>query len=134
MSNGMSGMTPNRPYLLRAMHEWIVDNGLTPQIVVDAGHEQVRIPPSCAQDGKVVLNISASAVRGLRLGNEWVEFSARFGGAPYDVAAPVHTVLAIVARENGVGMSFPEQPSDGPAPGGSPSPEPRGRPNLRVVK
>ena len=134
MSKGMSGMTPNRPYLLRAMHEWIVDNGLTPQIVVDAEHEQVRVPASCAQDGKVVLNISAAAVRGLRLGNEWVEFSARFGGAPYDVAVPVHAVLAIMARENGVGMSFPEQPCDEPPPAGSPSPEPRGRPNLRVVK
>ena len=134
MSNGMSGMTPSRPYLLRAVHEWIVDNGLTPQIVVDAEHEQVRVPASGVRDGKIVLNVSAAAVRGLRLGNEWVEFSARFGGTPFDVAAPVRAVLAIMARENGVGMSFPEQPCDGPPPGGPPSPEPRGRPNLRVVK
>ena len=131
----MSGMTPNRPYLLRAMHEWIVDNGLTPQIVVDAEHEQVRVPASRVRDGKIVLNISAAAVRGLRLGNEWVEFSARFGGAPFDVVAPVRAVIAIMARENGVGMSFPEPPGDEPPPGGPPpSPEPRGRPNLRVVK
>ena len=134
MSNGMSGMTPNRPYLLRAMHEWIVDNGLTPQIVVDAEHELVRVPASRVRDGKIVLNISAAAVRGLRLGNEWVEFSARFGGTPFDVAVPVRAVLAIMARENGVGMSFPEPPCDEPPPGGPPSPEPRGRPNLRVVK
>ena len=133
MSNGMSGMTPNRPYLLRAMHEWIVDNGLTPQIVVDAEHEQVRVPASGVRDGKIVLNISADAVRGLRLGNEWVEFSARFGGTPCDVVVPIRTVLAIMARENGVGMSFPEPedepPSDEPSP-----PGPGRRPNLRVVK
>ena len=122
-------MTPNRPYLLRAMHEWIVDNGLTPHIVVDAQREHVQVPASCVRDGRIVLNISTTAVRGLTLGNEWVEFSARFGGTPFDVVVPVHAVLAIMARENGTGMSFPDPGDDRPPPR-----EPKGRPSLKLVK
>ena len=124
-------MTSSRPYLLRAVYEWIADNGLTPQIVVDARQEQVRIPAAYVRDGTIVLNVSASAVRGLRLGNEWVEFSARFGGTPFEVAVPVRAVLAIMARENGTGMSFPDS-DDGDRP--PPAPRSRPRPNLRVVK
>lgn len=122
-------MTSSRPYLLRAVHEWITDNGLTPQIVVDARQDQVRVPTSCIREGKIVLNISPTAVRGLSLGNEWVEFGARFGGTPFDVVVPVHAVLAIMARENGTGMSFPEPQSDQ-----SPPPERQKRPSLKVVK
>ena len=122
-------MTSSRPYLLRAVHDWITDNGLTPQIVVDARQDQVRVPASCVRDGKIVLNISPTAVRGLSLGNEWVEFSARFGGAPFDVVVPVHAVLAIMARENGTGMSFPEPQGDH-----GPPPERQKRPSLKVVK
>ena len=132
MSTGVPGMTSSRPYLLRAVHEWIVDNGLTPQIVVDAHREQVQVPAAYVRDGKIVLNISANAVRGLSLDNERVAFSARFGGSPFDVVVPVPAVLAIMARENGVGMTFPD-PEDGRPPPPSP-PEPRGRPNLKVVK
>ena len=121
-------MTSSRPYLLRAVYEWIADNGLTPQIVVDAQHEQARVPTAYVRDGKIVLNISSTAVRGLSLGNEWVEFSARFGGAPFDVFVPVGAVLAIMARENGTGMSFPDAGDD------HPPPQPRRRPNLKVVK
>ena len=140
MSAGVPGMTSNRPYLLRAVHEWIVDNGMTPQIVVDAMQDQVRVPAAYVHDGKIVLNISAAAVHGLSLDNERVAFSARFGGAPFDVVVPVRAVVAIMARENGVGMAFPDQGSDpGPDPGDdqpppSPPPEPRKRPSLRVVK
>jgi len=126
-------MTSSRPYLVRAVHDWIVDNGLTPQILVDANVEDVVVPREHVKDGKIVLNISASAVRGLSLGNEWVEFDARFGGKPLRVAVPVRAVLAVVARENGAGMSFPEEPL-----GDEPPPEPSGggksRPSLRVVK
>ena len=121
-------MTSSRPYLLRAVYEWIADNGLTPQIVVDAQHEQVRVPAACVRDGKIVLNVSSTAVRGLSLGNEWVEFSARFGGTPFDVLVPVGAVLAVMARENGTGMSFPD------AGGDRPPPPPRSRPSLKVVK
>ena len=127
--NGGVEMTSSRPYLLRAVYEWIADNGLTPQIVVDAQQEQVQVPSAYVREGKIVLNVSPTAVRGLRLGNEWVEFSARFGGTPFEVMVPVRAVLAIMARENGTGMSFPD-------PGGSdrPPPPPRSRPSLRVVK
>ena len=128
MSAGVPGMTSSRPYLLRAVYEWIADNGLTPQIVVDAQHEQVRVPTAYVREGKIVLNVSSTAVRGLSLGNERVEFSARFGGTPFDVFVPVGAVLAIMARENGTGMSFPDAGDD------RPPPEPRRRPNLKVVK
>ena len=130
MGTGAFEMTSSRPYLLRAVHEWIADNGLTPQIVVDAQHEQARVPTAYVRDGKIVLNVSSTAVRGLRLGNERVEFSARFGGTPFDVFVPIGAVLAIMARENGTGMSFPDAGGDRPPP----PPQPRRRPSLKVVK
>ena len=129
MGTGAFEMTSSRPYLLRAVHEWIADNGLTPQIVVDAQHEQTRVPTAYVRDGKIVLNVSSTAVRGLSLGNEGVEFSARFGGTPFDVFVPIGAVLAIMARENGTGMSFPDAGGDRPPP-----PQPRRRPSLKVVK
>ena len=128
MSTGVFEMTSSRPYLLRAVYEWIADNDLTPQIVVDAQQEQVRVPTAYVREGKIVLNVSSTAVRGLSLGNERVEFSTRFGGVPFDVVVPVRAVLAIMARENGTGMSFPDSGSD------RPPPQPRGRPSLKVVK
>ena len=134
MSAGASEMTSSRPYLLRAVHEWIADNNLTPQIVVNAQHEHVRVPDAYVRDGKIVLNISRTAVRGLSIGNEWVEFSARFGGNSIDVAVPVDAVLAIMARENGTGMSFPDTSGNGPAPESQRRSELRGRPSLKVVK
>ena len=134
MSAGASEMTSSRPYLLRAVHEWIADNDLTPQIVVNAEYEHVRVPDAYVRDGKIVLNISPTAVRGLSIGNEWVEFSARFGGDSFDVVVPVNAVLAIMARENGTGMSFPDTGGDAPPPESQRRPEPRGRPSLKVVK
>ena len=134
MSAGASEMTSSRPYLLRAVHEWIADNDLTPQIVVNAQHEHVRVPDAYVRDGKIVLNISHTAVRGLSIGNEWVEFSARFGGNSFDVVVPINAVLAIMARENGTGMSFPDTGADGSPPESQRRPEPRGRPSLKVVK
>ena len=128
MSAGGARMTSNRPYLLRAIHEWIVDNDMTPQIVVDAEQEHVQVPAAYVREGRIVLNIAVTAVRGLRLGNDRVEFSARFGGTPFDVVVPVRAVLAIMARENGTGMSFPEADAD------PPPPDPKKRPNLRLVK
>lgn len=127
-------MTSSRPYLLRAVNEWIADNDLTPQIVVDADCEHVRVPPAYVRDGRIVLNISHTAVRGLSIGNEWVEFSARFGGDSFDVVVPVGAVLAIMARENGTGMSFPDTGGGEPPPASQRRPEPRGRPSLKVVK
>jgi stringent starvation protein B len=107
--------TSTRPYLLRALHEWMLDNQLTPQLVVDAQSPDVQVPRQFVQDGRIVLNVSTSAVRHLILGNEFVEFSARFSGSPFQVSVPVAHVSAIVARENGAGMSFPPEPERGTA-------------------
>lgn len=129
-------MTSNRPYLLRALYEWIGDNSMTPHILVDAGAPGVDVPDQAVQKGKVILNIDQAAVRELEMGNEWVTFSARFSGRQFDVAVPVEAVLAIYSKENGQGMMFaqedgsdsPDDPDSGP---GDPAPK---RPRLTVVK
>jgi len=126
-------MTPNRPYLIRAIYEWIVDNGLTPYLMVDAKKHGVQVPGEHVRDGKIILNVAPAAVKDLELGNDWVVFGGRFGGAPREVSCPVSAVLAIYARENGHGMVFTEEaPSDEPPPG--PGDKGPGKPALRVVK
>ena len=132
-------MTSTRPYLLRALHEWMLDNGLTPQLIVDADNDRVQVPRQYVVDGRIVLNIADSAVRNLSLGNEQVEFQARFGGAPLQLFIPIQQVVAIVARENGAGMSFSEDPPAQDQPrdtGDKTPPDDRGpgRPKLKVVK
>jgi stringent starvation protein B len=131
-------MTPNRPYLIRALYEWILDNQMTPHLLVDATKPDAALPAQFIQDGKIVLNISPSAVRGLVLGNERISFNARFGGVAMDVAVPAEAVMGIYARENGRGMLFPDEepladrqrgPDDEPEP-----PPPRERPTLKVIK
>jgi stringent starvation protein B len=126
--------TAKRPYLLRAMHEWILDNDMTPHIVVDAAREGLIIPAGHATDGKLVLNVSPSATRGLSLGNDFVAFEARFSGVSQRVEVPVDAVLGIYARESGHGMIFSDEDSR-PDPDGSPHPagEPK-KPTLKVVK
>ncbi|NJN47342.1 MAG: ClpXP protease specificity-enhancing factor [Candidatus Competibacteraceae bacterium] len=125
-------MTSNRPYLIRALYEWITDNGLTPYLLVDAEASDVQVPRQFVQEGRIVLNINPSAVQGLLLGNEFVEFSARFSGAPHQVNIPTPAVMAIYARENGQGMVFGNEPgSDQPPPS---SPQPTKRPTLKIVK
>ncbi|ALS34067.1 MULTISPECIES: ClpXP protease specificity-enhancing factor [Pseudoalteromonas] len=99
-------MTPNRPYLLRAFFDWIVDNECTPHLVVDADYPAVQVPTQFVQDGQIVLNISPSAVTQFSLDNEQLSFSARFGGQPMQVYVPLRAVLAIYARENGEGTVF----------------------------
>lgn len=146
-------MTPTRPYLLRAIYEWIVDNGCTPHILVDATMAGVRVPPHTVRDGQVVLNIAMQAVDRLELGNQEVSFHARFSGQPFAVCVPVAAVLAVYARENGQGMMFPADAAEDPATEGAitgpalapvaettpppdaepPRPE-RARPALRIVK
>lgn len=110
-----AGMTSQRPYLLRAIHEWISDNGLTPHVLVDANFPGVHVPPGAAKDGKVVLNIAERAVQHLSLGNEYVTFGARFGGVAHEVFVPVAAVLAIYSRETGQGMALPEEQAQGDA-------------------
>jgi stringent starvation protein B len=133
--------TSRRPYLLRAMHEWMTDNGQTPHVVVDAAFEGVVVPRQYVRDGKIVLNVSYSATAGLLIKNDYVTFSARFGGTPFDVRLPVQAVLGVYARETGQGMIFsdedvPPAPTP-PTPGGPPTrpggEEPK-RPQLKVVK
>lgn len=102
-------MTPNRPYLLRAFYEWIVDNNCTPYLVVDATLPGVRVPPQYVKDGQIVLNVSPGAVGNLSLGNDEVTFNARFGGSPFALRVPQYAVLAIYARENGAGTMFAQE-------------------------
>lgn len=131
------GMTSNRPYLLRAMYDWISDNGLTPYILVDAAAPGVEVPQSAVKDGRVVLNVAARAVVQLELGMEKVRFLARFSGVSRTVEAPMHAILAIYAHENGQGMMFPaeNQPPQPPAEGVVAVAVPPKKGNhLRVVK
>jgi stringent starvation protein B len=95
-----------RPYLIRAIYEWCTDNGFTPYLAVQVD-QRVQVPMEHVKDNEIVLNISFDATSGLKLGNEWIEFKARFSGAARDILVPVDHVLAIYARENGQGMAFP---------------------------
>ncbi len=130
-------MTSNRPYLIRALYEWLVDNELTPYLLVDADHESVHVPSRYVEEGRIVLNVSPSAVRDLSLGNELIAFEARFGGTAFAISLPPQAVLGVYARENGKGMLFPDEgATDDPEPP-RPTPDPPtggGRPALKVVK
>lgn len=99
-------LTPRRPYLLRAFYEWLLDNQLTPHLVVDVTLQDVQVPMEYARDGQIVLNIAPRAVGNLELANDEVRFNARFGGVPRQVSVPLAAVLAIYARENGAGTMF----------------------------
>jgi stringent starvation protein B len=133
-------MTPNRPYLIRALYDWILDNDMTPHLLVDTSRSPTVVPTQFVQDGKIVLNISPGAVRELVIGNDQIVFNARFAGRAMDVLVPVEAVMGIYARENGHGMLFPEEdPGASPPSPSEGGPEPptkprRGKPNLRVVK
>lgn len=126
-------MTPLKPYLIRSIYEWITDNDLTPHLLVNAEYPGVNLPLEFVEDGRIVLNIRPQAVQGLALGNDEIEFNARFSGKPMRINAPVPAVLAIYAKENGRGMVFdPEEPDDDTPP---PEPETKPqRPQLKVVK
>ncbi|HFZ8996156.1 TPA: ClpXP protease specificity-enhancing factor [Citrobacter freundii] len=102
----LSHLTPRRPYLLRAFYEWLLDNQLTPHLVVDVTLPGVHVPMEYARDGQIVLNIAPRAVGNLELANDEVRFNARFGGVPRQVSVPLAAVLAIYARENGAGTMF----------------------------
>ncbi len=131
-------MTPSRPYLVRSLNEWILDNGMTPYLVVDAGIQGVQVPQEFVTDGQIVLNICPSAVVGLIVDNEAVEFSARFGGVPMQVYVPFSAIMAIYAKENGQGMVFGSEPGapEPPAPGTTSDvkKEKPSKPSLKVVK
>ncbi|MCU1721039.1 ClpXP protease specificity-enhancing factor [Pseudomonas sp. 5P_5.1_Bac1] len=141
-------MNSSRPYLVRALYEWIVDNDCTPHILVNAEYPAVQVPQGFASDGQIVLNVSPSAVRSLHMDNDAVSFEGRFGGVAHSLFVPISAILGIYARENGQGMVFELEPpviddeddvepvepdDDGPPDGGQP-PRPSGRPSLKVVK
>lgn len=127
-------MTSNRPYLLRAMYEWIADNGMTPYILVDAAAPGVSVPKSAVKDGRVVLNIAARAVAQLELGKDRVRFMARFSGVSQSVEAPMSAILAIYAQENGQGMMFPAETNPPPPVTTADDPAAKKGSHLRVVK
>ncbi|BCX81467.1 stringent starvation protein B [Methylomarinovum caldicuralii] len=135
-------MTPLRPYLIRAIYEWIVDNVLTPYVLVDAERDGVDVPRQYVQDGRIVLNLSPTAVVGLEMDNEAVSFQARFSGTPMRVYLPVRAILAIYAQETGRGMVFDEEMDGDETPPPSRPSKPREekpkakskRPALKVVK
>ena len=141
-------MTSARPYLFRAMHEWLSDNNQTPLVMVDASRPGVQVPPEHIKDGRIVLNIAWSATRNLEMGNDTVSFDARFSGVARSIEFPLDALLGIYSRETGQGMQFGDEglaqegaPPDS-APGDSDNddddpdggPDKPGRPNLRVVK
>jgi stringent starvation protein B len=128
-------VTSSRPYIMRALYEWIVDNDCTPYVLVDATVAEVQVPQQFVKDGQIVLNISPSAVMDLNITNEAVFFNGRFGGVATDVYVPVSAVVGIYARENGQGMVF--EPEEAPEPPDDTPPEPdkpEGRPALKIVK
>lgn len=142
-------MSSHRPYLVRALNEWILDNNCTPYILVNAFEPGVLVPQNFVKDGQIVLNISPIAVQGLLISNEGIEFNGRFGGIPTRVYVPTAAILGIYAKENGQGMIFEVETGTGPRPEppAAPDRKPRaapkspgggkgkgGRPSLRVVK
>jgi stringent starvation protein B len=141
-------MTSSRPYLLRALYEWILENNCTPYIVVNAYAESVQVPQEYVKDGQIILNISPVAVHGLLMGNDALEFNGRFAGIPTPVYVPIAAIMGIYARENGQGMVFetempapvPPSPPQGTAPTKAPGAptagdnKARSRAALRVVK
>jgi stringent starvation protein B len=108
MTDQFPPMTSHRPYLLRALYEWIADNGMTPHLLVDATRSGVQVPLHAVKDGRIVLNVAERAVARLEMTNELIRFSARFGGVSHAVSVPVSAVLAIYARETGQGMALPD--------------------------
>jgi stringent starvation protein B len=139
-AGGKASVSSRRPYLLRAMHEWMTDNDQTPHLIVDACRQGVQVPNEYVKDGKIVLNVSHAAIRDLHLGNDGIEFEARFGGRSMRISLPMQAVIGIYARETGEGMLFggeedgePGPESGAPGPAGDASGGSR-RGHLKVVK
>ena len=129
-------MNSSRPYMMRALYEWILDNECTPYVLANAMASDVHVPQQYVKNGQIVLNVSPSAVIELLIADEAISFNGRFGGVPFDIYVPMSAVLGIYARENGQGMMFdmdePEADPEPPKP--SSKSEPPTRPSLKVVK
>lgn len=128
-------MTSSRPYLIRALYEWIADNDMTPYLLVDAGYPDVMVPTQYIQDGRIVLNVASHAVNHLGLGDDAVTFDARFAGVSESIYIPTPAVIAIYAMENGQGMVFNQDDDETPPPEAGPGGDDKpSRPALKVVK
>ena len=128
-------LNSHRPYLIRAIREWAIDNHLTPQLQVNAEADGVDVPAEFVEDGQIVLNISPQAVDDLEMGNEFISFSARFGGVSRSVLVPVAAVMAVFDRESRQGMSFPQTPAaEGEDAKVAKQSEQRPKPNLKLVE
>ena len=137
-------MKSSRPYLLRGLYQWMIENDATPHLLVDETRPGVMVPPGYGKDGMVILNLAPSAVQGLQLDNGSVSFEARFGGVPHQIYVPMSAIKGLFARENGEGMQFLAEPGDPPedeegvsvqSSEAPPQTEPaKGRPGLRVVR
>ncbi|MEE9338107.1 MAG: ClpXP protease specificity-enhancing factor [Methylococcaceae bacterium] len=126
-------MTPLKPYLIRSIYEWIIDNQLTPHLLVDAENPDAVLPTDFIENGKIVLNMRPEAIQDLLLGNNEIQFHARFSGESIHIITPTTAVLAIYAKENGKGMVFDPEESDNDTPPSTPEKK-HTRPQLRVVK
>lgn len=129
----MATMTSKKPYLIRACYDWIVDNNLTPYILVDANYPGLDIPMEHVNGGRILLNVSPQACRGLHLENDKILFTTRFSGVATQIFVYPSAVLAIYAKENGEGMEFPEEKGEPPPPPDVKKP-PRSKPSLKLVK
>ena len=132
----MQAMTPSKPYLIRALYQWLLDNAMTPYILADTSSDDVLVPSGVANDGKIVLNLAPSAIQNLEMTNDFLSFSARFNGVTQDVYCPMSSILAIYARENGEGMMFSAESEDSQAEeaGDSGKAKKPSKPGLKVVK
>ena len=127
-------MTSSKPYLVRALYQWILDNETTPYILVDTSSDQVQIPAGIATDGKVVLNLSPQAIQSLEMNNDYISFSARFSGVAQEIYCPMTSLMAIYARENGEGMMFPAEEAESEGKPAGPDDDKSKGPSLKVIK
>lgn len=132
-------MSSQRPYLIRAIYQWLLDNQCTPYLLVNTNHEGVVVPEQYIRDARIVLNLAPDAINGLNMDNDWVSFSARFSGKAMDLFIPVIAIQAIYGKENNEGMFFPEEEPPTPPPASTEPTKPvtkitSGKPSLKLVK
>lgn len=130
-------MNSSRPYLIRALYEWILDNDCTPYVLVDAEYQDVDVPDEYVKDGQIVLNIAPTAVSDILISNDSLQFNARFAGIAREVFVPIGAALGVYARENGQGMLFESESIPAAAAESKPQAKPSGkadRPHLKLVK
>ncbi len=130
----MDKLISTRPYFARALYDWIEDNKLTPYVLVDADADGAEVPRKYVREGRIILNVSSTAVRGLDISNDHIRFSARFGGVAMNIEFPIHALLAIYAKENGKGVFFERDGDLQPPPTDPLPPSKSNKPSLKVVK